>query len=51
MSKLDPHQTLITVPEKIPWRVPAGAPRESVEEAVLAGSEGEAGDYLVLMRW
>ena len=51
MSKLDPRQTMITIPEGIVWHVPDGAPPESVAEAVLAGGEDQAGTYLVLMKW
>ena len=39
MSKLDPRQTLITLPDEIRWQVPEVAPPESVAEAVLAGAE------------
>jgi len=51
MSKLDPRQTIITLPADIPWQVPTGAPPHSVEEATLAGSESADGIYLVLMKW
>jgi hypothetical protein len=51
MSKLDPRQTIITLPAAIPWQVPTGAPPHSVEEATLAGSESADGIYLVLMKW
>ena len=51
MSKLDPRQTLITLPDEIPWQVPDGAPPDSVAEAVLAGAEEQEGSYLVLMKW
>ena len=51
MSKLDPHQTIIRLPDQIPWHIPEGAPHESAEEATLAGSEGADGIYLVLMKW
>lgn len=51
MSKLDPRQTLITLPDEIRWQVPDVAPPESVAEAVLAGAEEQEGSYLVLMKW
>jgi hypothetical protein len=51
VSKLDPRQTLITLPDEIPWQVPDGAPPDSVAEAVLAGDEEQEGSYLVLMKW
>ena len=51
MSKLDPRQTLITLPDEIRWQVPDVAPPKSVAEAVLAGAEEQEGSYLVLMKW
>ncbi|BBW99699.1 hypothetical protein BST36_24915 [Mycolicibacterium moriokaense] len=51
MSRLNPAETIIRLPDEIPWEVPPGAPPQSVEEAVLAGSETEDGQYLVLMKW
>ena len=51
MSKLDPTQTIITLTDDIPWRVPDLAPPNSVAEAVMAGSEDGQGAYLVLMKW
>ena len=51
MSKLDPTQTIITLTDDIPWRVPDLAPPNSVAEAVMAGSEDAEGAYLVMMKW
>jgi hypothetical protein len=54
MSKLDPNQTIIRLPDNIAWKVPQlpdGVPEQSVAEAVLVGSEHETGMYLVLMKW
>ena len=51
LSKLDPTQTIITLADDIPWRVPDHAPANSVAEAVMAGSEDGEGAYLVLMKW
>lgn len=51
MSELNPNQTIIRLPQEIPWRTPPGAPPRSVEEATLTGSEGEEGIYVILMRW
>jgi hypothetical protein len=51
VSKLDPRQTLITLPNEIPWQVPDVAPPDSVAEAVLVGAEEQEGTYLVLMKW
>jgi len=43
VSKLDPRQTLITLPNEIPWQVPDVAPPGSVAEAVLVGAEEQEG--------
>jgi hypothetical protein len=51
MSKLNPSETVIRLPDDIPWKVPDGAPERSVAEATLAGGEDESGLYLVLMKW
>lgn len=51
MSQLDPTQTIIGLPDEIVWHTPPNAPPNSVAEAVLAGSENESGQYLVLMKW
>ena len=51
VSELNPAQTIIVLPEDIPWRVPDLAPPDSVAEAVLAGGEDQDGAYLVLMKW
>jgi len=51
MSILNPSETIIRLPSDVEWRTPAGAPEQSVQEAVLAGAESEDGQYLVLMKW
>jgi hypothetical protein len=51
VSKLDPAQTIIIPPADIRWEAPLHSPPDSVAEAVLAGSEGQEGPYLVLMKW
>jgi hypothetical protein len=51
MSELNPSETIIRLPDDITWRTASDAPLRSVEEAVLAGGEGESGQYLVLMKW
>jgi hypothetical protein len=48
VSKLDPIQTLITLPNEIPWQVPDVAPPDSAAEAALVGAEEQEGTYLVL---
>ena len=50
-SKLDPAQTMITLPDTIkfvPW---SGAPPHSGEMAALYGGLDKPGPYLVLMKW
>jgi hypothetical protein len=47
VSKLDPRQTLITLPDEIPWQVPDGVPPDSVAEAVLAGAEEQEGSETI----
>ena len=50
-SKLDPIQTVITLPDAIkfvPW---SGAPPHSGEVATLYGGLDTSGPYLVLMKW
>jgi hypothetical protein len=44
VSKLDPRQTLITLPDEIRWQVPDMAPPDSAAEAVLAGAEEQEGN-------
>jgi hypothetical protein len=51
MSRLDPSQTIIRLPTDIVWRKPPDVPRQTVEKAVLSGSETGDGPYLVLMKW
>lgn len=51
MSRLDPTQTFIRIPDEIVWHTAPDAPPRSVAQAVLAGSEQESGQYLVLMKW
>ena len=51
MGALNPEETIIVLPEDIKWESPPDAPARSVERAVLAGSENEDGQYLVLMKW
>jgi hypothetical protein len=46
MSKLNRNETVIRLPDDIPWKVPDGAPEQSVEDATLAGGEDKTG-----MKW
>lgn len=50
-SKINPSETIITLPDAIhfvPW---SGAPPHSAEMATLYGSLDKPGPYLVLMKW
>jgi hypothetical protein len=38
MSKLNPVETVIRLPDDIPWQVLNGAPERSVAEATLAAA-------------
>jgi len=51
MGQLNPAETIIRLPDDILWESPPDAPNRSVERAVLAGSETEDSQYLVLMKW
>lgn len=50
-TPLDPKQTIIRLPDQIPWQAPAGFPEHSVETAPLFGSTTGSGLYYVLVRW
>jgi hypothetical protein len=50
-SKLDPSETVITLPSAIRWTAWTGAPPHSGEMATLHGNLDEPGPYLVLMKW
>ena len=49
VSILHPAQTIIVLPDDIPWRVPHEGLPDCVAEAVLAGGEDQDGAYLVLI--
>jgi hypothetical protein len=50
-AKLDPSETIITLPEAIRWTPWSGAPPHSAEMATLYGNLDAPGPYLVLMKW
>lgn len=50
-SKLDPAETVITLPDAIKFVAWSGAPARSGEMATLYGGLDQAGPYLVLMKW
>ena len=51
MSRRDPAETILRLPDEIVWQTAPGTPPASVEEAILGGSESGSGPYLVLMKW
>jgi hypothetical protein len=48
---VDPAQTIIKLPDQIPWQIHYGYPRNVAEDAALFGSINEEGQYFVLVRW
>lgn len=50
-SPLDPAQTMITPPDKIPWQTRPNWPKDSVVQANLFGDPTQAGPYYVLIKW
>src|SRR2546430_10011052 len=49
--KLDPAETVITLPDAIKFAPWSGAPAHSGEMAALYGGLDTPGPYLVLMKW
>jgi hypothetical protein len=50
-STLDPSQTIITLPDHIPWQFRPNYPKDSVTSAPLLGSRSEPGIYYELIKW
>ena len=50
-GKLDPAETIITLPDAIRFMPWTGAPAHSGEVATLYGGLDTPGPYLVLMKW
>ena len=50
-SRLQIGATTVVLPDRIDWRVPAGAPEKSYEHAFLQGGPETPGPYFALMRW
>lgn len=48
---VDPSMTMITPPDKIPWKSLYGYSQTIVEQAPLFGEINEPGQYFVLIRW
>jgi hypothetical protein len=51
MSRINPSQTQIQLPDSIKWTGQEGFPRQSLENAVLAGSADGTGLYYALLKW
>ena len=50
-SKLDPSQTIVTLPADIKWTEWSSLPPHSGEVATLYGDLNKAGPYVVFMKW
>jgi hypothetical protein len=50
-SKLDPAETIITLPAAIPWKIRPDYPKDSVTSAPLYGSRTGSGLYYELIKW
>ena len=50
-SKLDPSQTVITLPSSLVWAAWSGLPPQIGEMATRYGGLDEPGPYVVLMKW
>ena len=48
---VDPAMTIITPPEKIPWKPAYHFPPGSAEQAEIVGALGEPGPYFIYVRW
>jgi hypothetical protein len=51
LSKIDPTQTQIKLPDSIRWVGQEGFPKNILENAVLAGSLDDSGIYYSLLKW
>jgi hypothetical protein len=51
LSTIDPSQTQIKLPDSIKWVGQEGFPKNSLENAVLAGSLDDNGIYYSLLKW
>jgi hypothetical protein len=50
-STLDPSETILTLPAKIPWKLRPDYPPDSVTAAPLFGSRSGHGLYYELIKW
>jgi hypothetical protein len=50
-TPLDPRETMITMPDQIPWETRPNWPENSVAQAVLFGEPKRPGLYYELIKW
>jgi hypothetical protein len=50
-SPLDPSETVITLPDQIPWTTRPNWPKDSVANAALFGGLDQPGIYYTLIKW
>lgn len=50
-SKLDPAETMITLPDQIDWKTRSNWPKDSVAQANLFGDLNQPGLYYLLVKW
>jgi hypothetical protein len=50
-TPLDPHETMITMPDGIPWETRPNWPENSVAQAILFGNPKQSGLYYELIKW
>ncbi len=48
---VDPNETIVKLPDQIPWQPIYDFPPGMAEQALMFGNLGEAGQYFVLIRW
>jgi hypothetical protein len=48
---VDPAQTIVTLPDQIPWQIHYGYPPDVAEEAALFSNIDKPGQYFVLVKW
>ncbi len=50
-EKLNPAQTMLTLPDRIPWETRSSWPKDSVASANLFGDINQTGLYYTLIKW
>lgn len=48
---VDPAQTIVKLPDQIPWQIHYGYPTHVAEEAALFSNIDQPGQYFVLVKW